>query len=554
MNKQVDIICVLKASGLDMIISNISYDDKDIELCGNNHNSEENVYTLLVGRNGCGKSTLLKKICLLKLTSELCDRTDSFNIGHLSRHFDRNANNNLDNTGSMTYQSDNLEHTITIQQPNFDITLYDFGDIPPLHREAAEHSLREHHKTQGKLIHHTTDITEDSTPYTTHKLIAVSSSPFDKFPIPDNFFANGESGNPLKHYIYRGARTNERTSQKNYLTSKFDQLGGSFINLFLTHESKKNEILPLFTYLGLASKLKLVLKTNFHFSFEDFLNENGRGPIEAIRSARFFKGGSAQRNEEPSIEARERIVQSVRTIHDHYNKNQDAHFGRNSIYELNLDITSDVKVEFIQEFATLAEYDLIDLENIEFTKANSNSSFLLTDASSGELCILFNILSIAGAITDNSVILLDEPELSLHPEWQRDFLPLAQRIFSNYKRCHFIIATHSPQIVSSMSATNSYVVNLEKNPAKVIEGRQTTSQSSDYQLAYVFNAPGHKNEYLITQIVETLTQIRDGRKPDETFLSEIEDLIKFYNVVPINDPVKKLLSTLKKALRIIAND
>jgi len=538
-----------------MIISNISYDDKDIELCGSNYNNEENVYTLLVGRNGCGKSTLLKKICLLNLTSALSNSTNSLNTGHLSRYLDRNTNNNFDNTGSMTYQSHNSEHTITIQQPYFDITLYNLGDMPSLQRQAAERSLREHHLMQGNEIRHTTNFTEASAPYMNSKLIAVSSSPFDKFPIFDNFFAHNETENPLKYYIYRGARTNDRNSGKNYLTSKFDQLGGSFINLFLTHESKKDEILPLFTYLGLTSKLKLILKTNFHFSFEDFLGENGRGPTEAIRSARFFKGGSTQRNEEPSIEAREKIVQSVRTIHDNFNKDQEEHFGpRESTYELNLNITSDVKIEFLQEFATLAEYDLIDLENIEFTKAKNNSSFLLTDASSGELCILFNILSIAGAIADDSVILLDEPELSLHPEWQRDFLPLVERIFSNYKRCHFIIATHSPQIVSSMSTSNSYVVNLEDNPAKVIEGKQTNAQSSDYQLAYVFNAPGHKNEYLITQIVETLSQIRDGRKPDKAFLSEIETLTKFYNLVPINDPVKKLLSTLKKALRVIAND
>jgi hypothetical protein len=93
-----------------------------------------------------------------------------------------------------------------------------------------------------------------------------------------------------------------------------------------------------------------------------------------------------------------------------------------------------------------------------------------------------------------------------------------------------------------MSTSNSYVVNLEDNPAKVIDGKETNTQSSDYQLAYVFKAPGHKNEYLITQIVEALSQIRDGRKPDEIFLSEISDLLKFQDLVPINDPVKKLLS------------
>lgn len=537
-----------------MIIKSISYDDKSIELCGDKHGNEENTYTLLVGRNGCGKSTLLKKICLLNLTSILSRSSDEFNLFRFSGYLDRSTNVTFNNVGSMTYQNNNEVNTITIQEPYFDIDQYGLNDIPPLQRQAIERSIREQHRMQGNDIRHTTNSSETSACTTNPKLIAVSSSPFDKFPIFDSFSLHGEAEKLLEYYVYRGARTSERNSRKNYLTSKFDQLGGSLINLFLNHEARKNEILPLFNYLGLASKLKLILKTDFHFSFDDILGEEAKGPVEAVRSARFFKGGSSRFNEELSAEAKEKIIHSVRVIRDHFNKGQEDHFGRNLTYELKLDITSDEKVEFLHEFATLAEYDLIDLENIEFTKVKNGSSFLLTEASSGELCILFNILSIAGAILDDSVVLLDEPELSLHPEWQRDFLPLVEKIFSNYKRCHFIIATHSPQIVSSMSASNSYVVNLEDNPAKVIEGSQTNTQSSDYQLAYVFKAPGHKNEYLITQIVETLSQIRDGRELDEVFLFEIESLIAFYDLVPINDPVKKLLSTLKKALRVISND
>lgn len=538
-----------------MIIKSISYDDKYIELCGSNYDNEKNVYTLLVGRNGYGKSTLLQKICLLNLTSLLSNKSKSFNTIpiSISRYLNRKTGNNLDNTGSMTYQNRDTTNTITIQSPHFDASKYIFDDVSSIHRQAIERALKEQHLMQGNEIRHTTNTTEASALYTNPKLIAVSSSPFDKFPILDNFLLYGEAEDLLKKYFYRGARTNDQSARKDYLTSKFDQLGGSFINLFLAHESKRNEILPLFNYLGLTSELKLILKTSLHFSFEDFIGEKGRGPAEAIKSARFFKGVSPKLSEELSVEAREKIVQSVKTIHSHF-KTQENHFGRDTAYELNLNITSDARVEFLQEFSTLAEYDLIDLENIEFTKAKNNSSFWLTEASSGELCILFNILSIAGAISDDSVILLDEPELSLHPEWQRDFLPLVDRIFANYKRCHFIVATHSPQIVSSMSDSNSYVVNLEENPAKVIEGKQTNTQSSDYQLAYIFKAPGYKNEYLITQIVEVLSQIRDGRKADEIFLSEIEDLIRFYDLVPINDPVKKLLSTLKKALRVITND
>ncbi|MCX9539054.1 ATP-binding protein, partial [Vibrio cholerae] len=180
--------------------------------------------------------------------------------------------------------------------------------------------------------------------------------------------------------------------------------------------------------------------------------------------------------------------------------------------------------------------------------------FFLTEASSGELCILFNILAIAGSISDNSIVLLDEPELSLHPEWQRDFLPLIQNMFSSYKSCHFIIATHSPSIVSSIPSSNSFVVNLENNPADAVSGEEYAFKSSDYQLAETFNSPGYKNEYLIRQLVGVLSKLSEGKKLDSDFYIKISNLIEFESLIDEGDPVKKLLSTLKKALEVLERE
>lgn len=529
-----------------MIISKVSYGDKSVELCGAGHDVESNVYTLLVGRNGCGKSTLLKKICLLNLASVFSRQDGYLDVSSLSRYLSGGSDSSLNSAGSMTICAGDDVSTITVL-PYLEL----ISEVPVFNRVSYSSTARATVPVSGAEVRHTKSVGDVSALKANPKLIAVSSSPFDKFPLVDNFpgFDFAE-----KYYIYRGAKSSGRNSQGNYLAAKFDQLGGSFINLFLINEKRKEEILPLFSYLGITSKLKLILKGGSHFSFDDFLNEDGRGPADAIRTNRFFKSLPMRHDDEIAEEVCDRIIKSVRSIYEVMYKKGNINSRNNFIYELNLDISSDDVVELLPEFAVLAEYDLIDLEDIEFTKKNNGSCFLLTEASSGELCILFNILSVAGAISDDSVILLDEPELSLHPEWQCDFLPLLERIFSNYKRCHFIVATHSPQIVSSVSASNSYVVNLEDNPAAVIEGRLVSEQSSDYQLAYIFRSPGHRNEYLITQIVEVLSKIRDGEQVSEAFFAEIESLIKFHDLVPEDDPVKKLLSTLEKALRVIRND
>jgi len=47
--------------------------------------------------------------------------------------------------------------------------------------------------------------------------------------------------------------------------------------------------------------------------------------------------------------------------------------------------------------------------------------------------------------SENKVIFIDEPEISMHPDWQQDFIPLLMKIKANNQ---FIIATHSDLIVA----------------------------------------------------------------------------------------------------------
>jgi predicted ATP-binding protein involved in virulence len=45
------------------------------------------------------------------------------------------------------------------------------------------------------------------------------------------------------------------------------------------------------------------------------------------------------------------------------------------------------------------------------------------------------------------LVLIDEPEISLHVGWQKEFLADIIRI-ANVSSLRFIIATHSPQIIN----------------------------------------------------------------------------------------------------------
>jgi predicted ATP-binding protein involved in virulence len=69
---------------------------------------------------------------------------------------------------------------------------------------------------------------------------------------------------------------------------------------------------------------------------------------------------------------------------------------------------------------------------------------LLSSGEQHELIILYELLF---RVRENSLILIDEPEISLHVAWQDEFLKdLGQ--MAELSRFHALVATHSPQIIS----------------------------------------------------------------------------------------------------------
>jgi predicted ATP-binding protein involved in virulence len=69
---------------------------------------------------------------------------------------------------------------------------------------------------------------------------------------------------------------------------------------------------------------------------------------------------------------------------------------------------------------------------------------LLSSGEQHELVILYELLF---RVRENSIILIDEPEISLHVVWQHEFLKDLGQIAA-LSQFHALVATHSPQIIS----------------------------------------------------------------------------------------------------------
>ena len=117
-----------------------------------------------------------------------------------------------------------------------------------------------------------------------------------------------------------------------------------------------------------------------------------------------------------------------------------------------LDVFDDIrsKIDLFKELISKRFIDKtlhIDLESGFKITSRNGSDVPLDKLSSGEQNQLILIFDLLFEVTRNSLILIDEPELSLHVAWQKEFIESLSRIIS-LNAFDVILATHSPAIVA----------------------------------------------------------------------------------------------------------
>ncbi|WP_339066600.1 AAA family ATPase [Fusobacterium animalis] len=101
-----------------------------------------------------------------------------------------------------------------------------------------------------------------------------------------------------------------------------------------------------------------------------------------------------------------------------------------------------------------------DERTIPIFENSAGEEFDINDLSSGEKQLFLRTLSIKMLEPDNSIILIDEPELSLHPKWQQRIIEVYKNIGKNNQ---IIVATHSPHILGSVSNENIFILYRNEN-------------------------------------------------------------------------------------------
>lgn len=151
-------------------------------------------------------------------------------------------------------------------------------------------------------------------------------------------------------------------------------------------------------------------------------------------------------------------------------------------------------------------------------------------ASSGQLSLISTLLFVITFAGDEPVIILDEPENSLHPSWQRDYVAKLMDAL-NYRNASVFIATHAPLVVTGALANSADLVGLyeirEGVPRRLdIDASETSTSSIEEILWRAFEVVTPANHFVSEQIVAAMTDFEEGRISKVDLLEVIDDMDK----------------------------
>ena len=176
----------------------------------------------------------------------------------------------------------------------------------------------------------------------------------------------------------------------------------------------------------------------------------------------------------------------------------------------------------------------------------SEDKFDINELSSGEKQLFLRTLAIRMLNPENSIILIDEPELSLHPKWQQRIVDVYRKIGENNQ---IIIATHSPHILGSVKKENIMLLDKDgegkivvrtgdelydsygqptDRVLKDIMGLETTRNPKVFKLLEEAGELVDKNEYESEEFKTKYKKLREilGNKDEDLLLMDMDIQIR----------------------------
>lgn len=381
------------------------------------------------------------------------------------------------------------------------------------------------------------------------KILAAAINLNDRFP-----FISSHSAARNENYEYLGIRTASNNAFKNYntLLDRFTQS--------LSNRGNLPRYKGIFDLIGLNPVVSVRYKAGRNLS-----KAKGESSFEYLKSPqammKLFKGIIEELDSPGSVSIRRDKYRRV--ISNPENLEIVAEFFR-SRSELLLDYKRYIRYDSSVSFENSQNVDAFifesealrlirDLEIFSVDKLilyRKNSRYTFEQASSGEHHILSGFINIISTIRSRSLIFIDEPEISLHPNWQIKYMNLLQETFSDYKDCHFVISTHSHFLVSDLLEDKSSVISLYSDDEMDVYNQtldfDTYGWSAENILYRVFGVSTVRNHYLEMDLRELLSKVSENSR-DFMRMRRLVETLRRFHLTP-DDPLLKVIETADKYL------
>lgn len=152
----------------------------------------------------------------------------------------------------------------------------------------------------------------------------------------------------------------------------------------------------------------------------------------------------------------------------------------------------------------------------------------VSNTSSGQQQMLCSTLSLVTALSDNTLVLIDEPELSLHPRWQQSYLDFLLAAVHPFQDCHIIIATHSPLVVQS--GINQGVGIIKMGGLSTNASGDNRDSSVESALIDVFETPVEDSMQLASLVFDAVAKGESGDSSErKKCVQQLLDLRRIYS-------------------------
>ena len=141
--------------------------------------------------------------------------------------------------------------------------------------------------------------------------------------------------------------------------------------------------------------------------------------------------------------------------YDFEDENHQTHLATNVFSENENSVISEIKVKkklnnIYQKLNSVLSGEILENKNSKFVYRKNGEDIDLKNLSTGlKTFAIIKMLLQNGTLEENGTIILDEPEIHLHPEWQLKFAELIVLLQKEFGM-HILLTTHSPYFVNAL--------------------------------------------------------------------------------------------------------